>query len=81
MCWRMSRKKKSFFRLSEQEVKKVEKIAFFQISIFWTFLKLHFSGLKSIIFYPEYQKTIFSGLIRPKNTDDKKFVFLTKTMD
>ena len=45
------------------------------------FLKLLFSGLKSILFYPEYQKTIFSGLICPKNTDDKKFLFLTKTMD
>ena len=32
--WRISRKEKSFFRLSEQEVKKVEKVEFFQIWIF-----------------------------------------------
>ena len=52
-----------------------------KISIIWTFLKLLFSGLKSILFYLEYQKMIFSGLICPKNTDDKKFRFLTKTME
>ena len=31
------------------------------MTIFWTFSELHFSGLKSIIFYPEYQKMFFSG--------------------
>ena len=35
---------------------------------FRTFLKLHFSGLKSILLYPEYQKTIFSGFTCPKIT-------------
>ena len=39
-----------------------------KISIFSTFLKLYFSGLKSILFYPEYQITIFCGLICPNNT-------------
>ena len=76
--WRISRKEKSLFRLSGQEVKKVEKIAFFKISIFWTFLKLHVSGLKSILFHPECQKTIFSGLICPKKRDDRKFDFFDK---
>ena len=33
-----------------------------KISIFWNFLKL----LKSILFYPEYQKTMSSGFISPK---------------
>ena len=51
------------------------------MSIFFPFLKLPFSGLKSSLFYPEDQKTIFSGLICPKDKDDKKFDFLTKTMD
>ena len=36
---------------------------------------------KNILFFPEYQKAIFSGLIYPKNTQDKSFDFLTKTMD
>ena len=31
------------------------------MSIFSTFLELHFSGLKSFIFYPEYQKIFLSG--------------------
>ena len=51
-----------------------------KISIYWSFLKLPFSGLKSILFYPEDQKTIFCGLICTKNTDDKEFDVLTKTM-
>ena len=47
-----------------------EKFPFFQ-----SFLKVYFSGLNSILFYPEYQKNIFSGLIRPKNTPQKRFDF------
>ena len=31
--------------------------------------------LKRILFYPQYQKTIFSRLICPKNTDNKKILF------
>ena len=46
--------------------------------IFCTFLKLHFSGLKFILFYPEYLKTIFSGLVCLKIPHGKKFIFLTK---
>ena len=48
---------------------------------FWTFLTLHLSGLKSIRFYSEYQKTIFTDLICPKNTHGKKLDFNTKTID
>ena len=45
------------------------------------FLKLYFSGLKIILFSPEYQKTTFSDLISLKNTNKKNFDFWTKTMD
>ena len=49
-----------------------------KISIFCTFLKPLFSGLESILMYPEYQNTILSGLFCPKNTDDKKGRFFDK---
>ena len=45
------------------------------------FLKISLSGLKNVLFYPEHQKTIFSGIICPKNAYEKAFVFFTKTMD
>ena len=45
------------------------------------FLKLYFSGLKIILFYLKYQKTIFSGLIITKNPKEKKLDFWTKTED
>ena len=48
---------------------------------FVVFLKLPFSGLRRIFFVQNNKKTIFSVLICPKNTDDKKFDFLTKTTD
>ena len=51
-----------------------------KISIYWSFLKLPFSGLKSILFYPEDQKTIFVAWFAQKNTDDKEFEKLKKTM-
>ena len=44
-------------------------------------LKLHFSGLKNVVIYPDFPKTICSGLICPKNTGAKKFEFLTKSVD
>ena len=47
---------------------------------FVDFFKTSFSGLESILISPEYHNTILSGLFCPKNTDDKKFDFLTKTM-
>ena len=54
---------------------------FKKFRFFWTFPKLHFSGLKSPLFYLEYHRTIFSFFICPKNIHDKKFDCLTKTMD
>ena len=48
---------------------------------FVVFLKLPFSGLRRIFFAQNNKKAIFSVLICPKNTDDKKFDFLTKTTD
>ena len=39
------------------------------------FLKLRFSGVKSILFYPEHQKANFSGLICPKSTFKKNQFF------
>ena len=48
-------------------------------SIFRTFLKLHFSALKSIFFYPEYWKTIFFALVCLKNQHGNKLDFLIKT--
>ena len=50
-------------------------------SFFFSFLKRHFFRSKEHFFYPEYQKTIFSGLICPTNTRGNKLDFLTKTMD
>ena len=45
------------------------------------FLKLYIAGLKIVLFYPEYQKTIFSDSISPKNTNRKNFDFWPKKMD
>ena len=55
--------------------------SFWKIMIFLLCLKFHFSFLKNILLYPEYEKKIFSGLFCPKNTNKKTFDFLTKTMD
>ena len=48
---------------------------------FWIILELQFYGRKSILFYPEYQKTNLSYLLCTKNTLEKVFEFLTKTVD
>ena len=46
----------------------------------WTnpFAKCHFSGLKSILFYPEYQKMFLSGLFLLKKDIEIKVYFVTK---
>ena len=54
---------------------------FGKVPFFFSFLKRHFFWSKEHFFNPEYQKTIFSGLICPTNTRGNKFDFLTKTMD
>ena len=51
---------------------KSRSFALFKTSIFWS---------KIILFYPEYQKTIFSDLISQKNTNKKNVDFLAKTED
>ena len=42
------------------------------MTIFWTFSELHFSGLKRILFYPEYHKMFLSGFFCSKNLFKKK---------
>ena len=51
---------------------------FAKCQYFKTFLELHFSGLKSIVFYPEYQKMFPSGFFFSKKTYEKKVDFLDK---
>ena len=41
-----------------------------KLPLFVLLLKLHFSGLKIVLFHPKNPKTIFSGLICPKDTVD-----------
>ena len=42
---------------------------------FWRSSERYLSGLKIILFYPKYQKTVFSDLIIPKYPNEKKFDF------
>ena len=52
------------------------------MSIFLTLLNFNFSRLKSIFYYPEYQKKFLTGFFaQKKKTYEKKVDFLTKTMD
>ena len=44
------------------------------MSIFWTFLELQFSGLKSILFYPQYQKIFLFGFFGSKKKKYEKKV-------
>ena len=48
------------------------------MSILSTLLEPPFSSLKSILFYPEYQKMFLSGSFCSKATYKKKVDFLTK---
>ena len=50
------------------------------MSIFSNFLELHFSGQKSILYYPEYQNMFLSCFVCSKQTYKKKVEFLQKTM-
>ena len=54
---------------------------FGKFRFFFVFSKLPFSGLKRIFLSRIIKKTIFPVLICPKNTDDKKVDFFTKTID
>ena len=48
---------------------------------FWPLLKLKFFGLKMIVCYLKYPKTIFSDITSVKKTDKKRFDFCTKYVD
>ena len=51
----------------------------FKMPIFLTLLEVHFSGLKSIIYYPEYQKMFLSCFVySQKKTYKNKVEFLQK---
>ena len=54
---------------------------FWKMSTFWPLLKLQFFGIKMIVFYLKYPKTIFSDIISVKNRDKRKFDFWTKFMN
>ena len=51
---------------------------FAKCQYFLTLLELHFSGLKSIVFYPEYQKMFLSGFFLLKKDIGEKFIFWQK---
>ena len=72
--------KNTLEKIFEFLTKTVDK-PFWKIMIFLICLKFHFSFLKNILLYPEYEKRIFSSLFCPKNTNNKTFDLLTKTMD
>ena len=57
------------------------RVSKWKMSIFSKILELHFLGLKSILFYTEYQKMFLSGFFLVKKKYEKKVDFLTKTMD
>ena len=48
---------------------------------FWPLLKLEFFGLKMIVCYLKYPKTIFSDITSVKKSDKRRFDFWTKSMD
>ena len=43
--------------------------------IFWHFLKRYFSGLEIFLFYPKYEKKMFSDLIIPKTKMKRNSIF------
>ena len=47
---------------------------------FLALLKLEFFGLKMIVFFHKYRKTIFSDMSSVKNADKRKFDFSTKSI-
>ena len=53
---------------------------FAKCRFFFTLLQFHFSGQKSILYYPEYQNMFFSCFVWSKKTYKKKVEFLPKTM-
>ena len=53
-------------------------LPFAKCRFFWTLQELHFSGLKSILFYPEYQKMFLSGFFWSKKKMRKRSIFWQK---
>ena len=51
---------------------------FAKCQYFLTLLELHFSGLKSIVFYPEYQKMFLFGFLCSKEQIRKRSIFSEK---
>ena len=51
------------------------------MSIFSTFVELHFLGLKTIVFFPEYQKLFVSGFFCLKKSYKKKVDFFDENQD
>ena len=45
------------------------------MSIFFTFIEFHLSGLKFILYYPEYQKMFLSGFFSSKKKKEKGRLF------
>ena len=69
----------SGFLLKRKTYKK--KVDFFcKMSIFQSFLEFHISSLKSIFYYPEYQKMLFSGFFctQKKKHKRKRSIFWQK---
>ena len=54
---------------------------YWKISIFWIFLKINFSCLKSILFYPGYQKRCFLAGFAEKPPLRKVAISWPKTME
>ena len=53
---------------------------FSKCRFFFSLLKVNFSGLKSILFYPEYQKMFLSGVFAKKKHMRKKSIFWEKQL-
>ena len=68
--------KRSSFVYKNHGLTTLQNLDFFRL-----FLELHFLGLKSILFYLEYQKRFFSGFLFWKQTYEKNANLLTKIMD
>ena len=50
------------------------------MSTSWPMLKLQFFGLKMIVFYLKYPKTIFFDIFSEKNSDKRNLDFWTKSI-
>ena len=58
--------------------KSIDSLTLCKSSMFWIFIKVVFSGLKTNHFFLEYQKTIFSGWMCPNIHLRKSLIFWEK---